>query len=204
MEIACWWHPFYKPFVMKNRLLFGFLVVFAWSAVAVCDAASPAVSPAASPAGSFVSVASGHGGCAHEVSRPDVSYDGVPGFAARKVAAPEEESGLPMMTFLAADGSVRSVPADGLSMSFADGGLLVSSSDGSFEITVADLVRFYFSDDMSAVSSVRAEGAEAVDAYSPAGVPFGRFASGKEAALTLPSGLYILKSANRSSKIIVK
>lgn len=206
---------------MKNRLLFGFLAVVAWPSVVMCDAAAaafpaacPEAAPAVSPADSFVSVAPGHEVPVYCVGRldfpekecpqPDSGDDGVLGLPARRAETPGKEPGLPVMTFLISDGSLRSVPATGLSMSFADGNLLVRSTGSSFEIPVSDLVKFYFSDDMSSVDSFPDEAAETVMAYSPSGVFFGCFTSGKEAARTLPSGLYILKSANRSSKIVIK
>lgn len=110
----------------------------------------------------------------------------------------------PGMAFELADGSVLSVASGDLSMCFTAENFLVDHSDGRLEIPIADLSKFYFVSDYSAVVSPESEADRKVEVFSGTGLRLGVYDSEAAAKAVLPRGLYVMKSVSRTFKTIVK
>lgn len=110
----------------------------------------------------------------------------------------------PVMSFETADGSVQSVSSDNLTMSFSAESLFADHSGGRLEIPVSNLRKFYFVADPSSVVAPGAETDGSVEVFSATGIGMGRYASEADAKSSLPAGLYVMKSASRTFKTIVK
>lgn len=108
------------------------------------------------------------------------------------------------MAFELADGSVLSVASDDLSMCFTAESFLVDHSDGRLEIPIADLSKFYFVSDYSGGISPESEADRKVEVFSGTGLRLGVYDSEAAAKAVLPRGLYVMKSASRTFKTIVK
>ena len=110
----------------------------------------------------------------------------------------------PALAFELADGTVRSVSAANLSMTFAGGNLVADHAAGRLEIPVADLRKFYFTGGQASVADVALDADEAVEVYSATGMRMGRYSSEADAKADLPAGLYVMKSASRIFKTVVR
>lgn len=110
------------------------------------------------------------------------------------------------MTFEYADGTVLSVPSDGLTIiPTADNSLLVNSAASQTEIPMTDLHRFYFAEELSSIAAPEVDTtASKVDVFTTDGIYLGSFSSIAEAESALPRGLYVLKTSGKTLKISVR
>ena len=94
------------------------------------------------------------------------------------------------LTFEKADGTLVSIPAEGLTLTFADGNLV--SSDGT-TIPLSSLSKMFFTEtsDIATVQANLPEGA--VDAYTPSGIHVGTFGDTRDALNRLPKGFYVIR-----------
>ena len=94
------------------------------------------------------------------------------------------------LTFEKADGTLVSIPAEGLTLTFADGNLV--SSDGT-TIPLTSLSKMFFTE-TSGIATVQANLPEgAVDAYTPSGIHVGTFGDTRDALNRLPKGFYVIR-----------
>lgn len=108
------------------------------------------------------------------------------------------------MAFELADGTVKSVSAASLAMTFVGGNMVAENAAGRLEIPVSELRRFYFTGAQSSVAEVGMVADEAVEVYSVTGMSMGRYSSEADARADLPAGLYVIKSASRIFKTVVR
>jgi len=94
------------------------------------------------------------------------------------------------LTFEKADGTLVSIPAEGLTLTFADGNLV--SSDGT-TIPLSSLSKMFFTE-TSGIATVQANLPEgAVDVYTPSGIHVGTFGDTRDALNRLPKGFYVIR-----------
>lgn len=114
----------------------------------------------------------------------------------------------PYLTFRQADGTLVSMAASSLTMTFADGKLVATNGSESREMTLANLTSMFFTDTPAATGINGAAVTDAdgeVEAYSLQGVSVGKFSTLKTLKESLPAGVYIVKAANgKNTKMVVK
>lgn len=112
----------------------------------------------------------------------------------------------PYLTFQNADGTMTSVGVESLMMTISDGKLIVTNANESKELSLADLSSMYFSmNDATGISDAKMSDAnKEVEAFSLQGVSVGKFTSIQSLKESLSSGVYIVKSDNKTIKITVK
>lgn len=110
----------------------------------------------------------------------------------------------PYLSFTGSDAQVHSIGVDGLVVTFADGKIMASNGRENVELPLAQVAEFHFSRDASGVKEAEVAGEGAVDVYTASGVSAGSYASCREAAASLPAGVYIVSRGSESFKIVVK
>lgn len=111
----------------------------------------------------------------------------------------------PYLTFRLADGTVRTLSVDGLSMGIEGTSLVARGTSETLTLTLADLQEMHFSTDGTTTpvsAAVQDEGP--VEAFSTDGLSMGAFSSAAEAAQRLRSGVYVLKTKSGTRKTIVR
>lgn len=111
----------------------------------------------------------------------------------------------PYLTFVSADGTTRSFAVESLTMNVAEKSLAVKNSAEEASLTLADLQKMYFSSEATAITQAAANGTRGtVDVFSIEGMRIGSFTSVAEARNALSSGIYVIKTNNKTQKIAVK
>lgn len=108
------------------------------------------------------------------------------------------------LSFERTDGTVVSVSSDNLSISFTNGNLVADNGSENVTVALSDLRRFYFAAtsgaQIPAVSSAEVE----YSIYGTNGVLLDTVRDLAECSAKLPAGVYIVKSSDRTFKIVVK
>ena len=112
----------------------------------------------------------------------------------------------PYLSFQKSDGTLWSVGAESLQMTFEDGMLHVANGSESCDLEVKDLVRMFFSDtSMTGIekqaSSVR-NGPVLV--YTASGILVGRYADMQDFRRNSAKGVYVVKGNGTTIKTVVK
>lgn len=94
------------------------------------------------------------------------------------------------LTFEKTDGTLVSVRAEGLTLTFSGNNLV--SSDGT-TIPLSSLNKMFFTETSGIASSVKDIPEGAIEAYTPSGIHVGSFGNTKEAIQSLPKGFYVFK-----------
>ncbi len=108
------------------------------------------------------------------------------------------------LTFQTTNGALHSVKAAGLVISFADGQMNAQAGSETLTLSLSDLTRMYFSDtdgvDMTHFENTTAP----IDVFGTDGRQMGTY-QGMDAVRTgLKPGAYILKTAGKTLKMMVK
>lgn len=113
-------------------------------------------------------------------------------------------SSLPALRFELNDGSVVTLPSEGLLLTFDSNFMRASHSEGTLDIDLNRLTKFYFYGDFSAISSVGADEPERVKIFSVTGIFCGEYDSLESARAALPAGLYVARTDLRTFKTVVR
>lgn len=110
------------------------------------------------------------------------------------------------LTFRSADGTLLSVAAESLTVSFADGKLVATDGTTTHELTLASLSSMYFTEaDVTAIGSLPTADADgSVQAFSLSGTRLGTYASASEFSRQAAKGIYVIKGNGKTSKVIVR
>ncbi len=128
------------------------------------------------------------------------------------------------LAFRHTDGTVSYMAADGLDMAFSGGSLVATNTDASLTMQLSTLEAMYFSTTTTGISAATADGrrvrsglgcimvtgraGDEVRVYDTAGTLRGKrtLSSSQPAAVTenLPSGVYIVRVGDETTKILVK
>jgi hypothetical protein len=113
----------------------------------------------------------------------------------------------PYLTFRQADGTLVSIPASSLAMTFVDGKLVATYGTESRTLTVAELESMYFSktDATGIKKTVATDANGQVEGFTLQGVSLGKFDNLQSLKKKVPAGVYIVKANNgKTSKVDVK
>lgn len=95
------------------------------------------------------------------------------------------------------------VKSDGLRFGVAGSTLNVNHLDGDISFDFSELSTMRFLEDPAGINVVETVAGGSVEVFTPTGIRVGRFASVEEAESSISGkGMYILKSAGRSVKVI--
>lgn len=111
------------------------------------------------------------------------------------------------LTFQKADSSCVAVAVESLSMTFANGKLIATNGTDTYELSVADLSRMFFSSTtptgIADLATDRPANAQ-VEAYALTGARLGTFANLKAFEQRAPKGVYVVRTNGRTLKLSVK
>lgn len=108
------------------------------------------------------------------------------------------------LAFQTADGSTRSIGVESLEMTFSDGKLIASNGTESFEISVADLSRMFFSSEATAIKDISLDADSPVKVYTVERVCVGSYDNMASASADMGKGVYIVKGEKTTHKITVR
>lgn len=107
------------------------------------------------------------------------------------------------LTFQNLDGSQTSMAVDNLKMTVNDGKLVVTNAAGSATLPLSSLSKMFFAE-TSGISDNLASDNQSAKAYTLAGVCVGTFRNVETAKLSLTKGIYVIKTENKTQKVMVK
>lgn len=110
--------------------------------------------------------------------------------------------GMPWLTFKMADDTSISVASADLVINYSSGELQLNSPTVSRIIPVAQLKSMTFSSSTTGIESVSIQEGGSMEFYDMSGVKTGNFDSLDMARENLPSGIYVVKSGEKSIKVI--
>ena len=126
---------------------------------------------------------------------------------AATIAAHANDYDYPYLTVKTADGTETSVAVTELVLTVSDGRLLATNGDGTVAFTLSDLSKMYFAGNSSgistAVTTYPAPDGE-VEVYTTGGILVGRYDSVATAKSKLRSGIYVMKTSDRTLKTVVR
>lgn len=110
------------------------------------------------------------------------------------------------LTFQTSSGKLTSVAVSSLVLKVSGTKLVATNASGTTEFTLADLSKMYFSakDEATNISSLTDNGESAYSVYTLSGVSIGTFKSMDIINGSLKSGVYIVKCAGKTHKLVIK
>lgn len=107
----------------------------------------------------------------------------------------------PYLTFETADGSKTSVSVNSLTLTVKDGKL--TAGDKTFSLS--ELSKMYFSmEEATGIENVVSSIEGTVEVFNLRGISMGKYNSMNEAAASLKTGVYVIKSKSKTIKVSVK
>ncbi len=110
----------------------------------------------------------------------------------------------PYLTFQNADGTEQSVSVEGLTITYADGQLSIVGNGVTQKLDAAQLSKMYFATEASSIETLNRDNDGRVEIYSVFGIFLGNYDSAQQAVSALEKGVYVMKSASETHKIIVR
>lgn len=121
------------------------------------------------------------------------------------MVAQAQDYDYPYLAFQTADGAVKAVAVEALTLTFVNGQLVATNGDGNYSFALNDLSKMFFSKEPTRIAdNLEDSVAKEVEVFTVAGVAVGRFASVDAAKATLKPGLYVIKSKDGAYKMSVK
>lgn len=108
----------------------------------------------------------------------------------------------PWLTFNLADGTEMSVAAEGLAINYNEGNLILKSATVDQLLTTDQVRSMRFTTIPAAVEGITDVLSAEADYFDLSGKKAGRFATSDEARKALPSGTYIVRSKDKTIKVI--
>lgn len=112
----------------------------------------------------------------------------------------------PYLVFRNTEGTTTVIAVESLSITISDGQLVATNADGTQSFALADLSKMYFTQqaDLTGISNAGKQEDEVVEVFTTGGIKLGKYLNINEAKTSLKPGIYILKSKQKSFKIVVK
>lgn len=107
------------------------------------------------------------------------------------------------LTFVTNNGE-QSVKALGTVITFTDGNINVKAGDTEFSLPLADVQKFFFATEASAIDTINADTTTGVLVYTVSGQFMGRFTDQRAVEAQLPKGIYVTKGNGETKKVMVK
>ena len=110
------------------------------------------------------------------------------------------------LTLRTANGGETPLVVDNRRLTVSNGQLVATNSDGSVTFPLSELRVMYFSNDASGISTdiVSMPNDGAVEVYTTSGVLVGSYASLTEAKATMKRGIYVIKTNDKTFKIVLQ
>lgn len=112
------------------------------------------------------------------------------------------------LTFQKSDGVAVSLPATGLTMTFADGVVTVTSGSETATFNLSELDKMFFGNEKmgTGISTVNGDAnlGGTVSVYSASGVFMGQYDAGIDWQQQLSHGVYIIKGGEKAQKIVIR
>ena len=112
----------------------------------------------------------------------------------------------PYLVFQNTEGTTTVIAVESLSITNSDGQHVATNADGTQSFALTDLSKMYFTQqaDLTGISNAGTQEDEVVEVFTTGGIKLGKYLNINEAKSSLKPGLYILKSKQKSFKIVVK
>lgn len=112
----------------------------------------------------------------------------------------------PYLVFQNTEGTTTAFAVESLTITISDGKLVAKNAEGTQSFTLGDLSKMYFTRqaDLTGISNTDTSEDEIVEVFTTGGVNLGKYLNVNEAKSSLKPGLYILKSKQKSYKIVIK
>lgn len=112
----------------------------------------------------------------------------------------------PYLVFQNTEGTTTAFAVESLTITISDGKLVAKNAEGTQSFTLGDLSKMYFTRqaDLTGISNTDTSEDEIVEIFTTGGVNLCKYLNVNEAKSSLKPGLYILKSKQKSYKIVIK
>ena len=112
----------------------------------------------------------------------------------------------PYLVFQNTEGTTTAFAVESLTITISNGKLMAKNADGTQSFSLVDLSKMYFTRqaDLTGISNTGTSENEIVEVITTGGINLGKFQNDNEAKRSLKPGLYILKSKQKSYKIVIK
>ena len=112
----------------------------------------------------------------------------------------------PYLVFLNTEGTATTLSVESLSITINDGKLVVTNTDGTQTFSLSDLSKMFITKttDLTGVNDINTDGMEEVEVFTIGGVKLGKYENIALAKASLKSGLYVIKSSQKTYKIAIK
>ena len=112
----------------------------------------------------------------------------------------------PYLVFQNTEGTTTVIAVESLSITISDGQLVATNADGTQSFALTDLSKMFFTQqaDLTGISNAGTQEDEVVEVFTTGGIKLGKYLNINKAKSSLKPGLYILKSKQKSFKIVVK
>ncbi len=108
----------------------------------------------------------------------------------------------PWLTFSMTDGSEISVAAEGLTINYSEGNLLLKSATVDQSLATNQVASMRFTTFEAGVEGINDILSSEADYFDLSGKKAGRFSSSEQARKILPSGIYIVRTKDKTIKVI--
>ncbi len=108
----------------------------------------------------------------------------------------------PWLTFRMADGTEMSIASEGLAINYSDGYLQLKSSTVDQSISCQEVKSMKFTTSPAAVDGISDISSSEAEYFDISGKNMGVFATVDDARKALPSGTYIVRSKDKTIKLI--
>ena len=109
------------------------------------------------------------------------------------------------MAFETTSGTSSTIAVSNLTITFSSGNLVATNGSETQTYTLTDLSKMYFTDTASGIESIKGVSAsQPVTVYNSAGALLGTYTDSSALKNALQKGVYLLKSGNETSKLLVK
>ena len=112
----------------------------------------------------------------------------------------------PYLVFQNTEGTTTAFAVESLTITISEGKLVAKNAEGTQSFSLGDLSKMYFTRqaDLTGISDTDTSEDESVEVFTTGGIKLGKYLNINEAKTSLKPGLYILKSKQKSFKIVVK
>ena len=112
----------------------------------------------------------------------------------------------PYLVFQNTEGTTIAFAVESLTITISEGKLVAKNAEGTQSFSLGDLSKMYFTRqaDLTGISDTDTSEDEIVEVFTTGGIKLGKYLNINEAKSSLKPGLYILKSKQKSYKIVIK
>ena len=124
--------------------------------------------------------------------------------AAIVVAIKVQAYDFPFLVFQTNGGETTSVSVESLTIKYVDGQLVATNGDGNVSFALTDMSKMFFTKDETTGIDRAENDTKQMEVFTLDGIRMGSFESMDKVKGCLKSGIYIVKTSNRTFKTAVK